>query len=167
MDILLVVMRLLHIVFAFVWFGLGITDSVFIVPTAIRAGESGMRFFKTLFTSTVYTRIYAIVAGMTTLMGILLYIFGNASSHFTSVGNMVLGIGALAGLVATIHGGAVLGRATRVFGQTLAQLPDGQQASADILATLQTQAASLLSHSRLSLILMVVALVGMGSARYL
>jgi hypothetical protein len=169
MDILLILLRLLHIVSAFAWFGLGIALTLFIAPAAVSAGESGFRFFKSLFTQTAFARAFPIVSGLTTLAGILLYLFGNAVAHFSQTGNIVLGIGTAAGILATIHGGAVTGRATSALGEALSQrVPDGSQAiPADALPVLNDLAAKLLSHARVSMALMIVALLGMGTARYL
>jgi nitric oxide reductase large subunit len=169
MDVLLIVLRLLHIVAAFIWIALGLTSTIFILPAAVSADENGMRYLKTLFVNTPFTRIIPAVAGLTTLAGLLMYFFANSASHFSSTGNAVLGIGAVAGLLATIHGGAVTGRATRTTNETLVQyVGDGSQPiSADGMAKLRAQIASLISHSRVSLALMIVALVGMASARYL
>ena len=169
MDILLVLLRLLHIVSGVAWFGLGAVTVFYIVPAATTAGESGLRFMKTLLTRTPYPRAFPMFAGLTMLAGILLYLVADSASHFSRTGNMVLGIGALAGIIAGIHGGAVTGRATKALGEALAQhVPDGAQSiPADALATLNDLSAKLLSHSRLSFILMVIALIGMGSARYL
>jgi uncharacterized membrane protein len=169
MDIILVLLRLLHIVAAFLWVGLGVAVTFYIAPAALSAGESGLRFLKTLFTRTSFGSIFAIASGLTMLAGILLYIVGNAVAHFTQTGNMVLGIGAAAGILATIHGGAVTGRATRALGEALAQhVPDdGGSISPEGLATLRERAMKMGSHSRISFYLMVVALIGMASARYL
>lgn len=168
MDVLLVVLRLLHIIAAVVWLGLGLATTFYLAPTAIKAGASGMRYLKALFANTNYGSIFAAAAGTTVLMGILMYLFGNSMSHFTTTGNIVLGIGALSGLAAMIHGGAVTGRSTTALSNSLKEIPDGDAPiSADSLQVLQANATNLLSHSRVSLILMVVALIGMGSARYL
>lgn len=169
MDIVLVLLRLLHIVMAFTWFGLGLTSVLYIMPTVIAGGESSLRFINTLFTKTSYGMIFAVVSGTTTLAGILLYIIGNASTHFTQTGNMVLGIGALAGLAATIHGGAILGRSTKALAAELAtQVPaEGQSMSASVVASLKGLAEQAQSHAKISLVLMIIALIGMGSARYL
>ncbi len=169
MDIVLVILRLLHIVTAFAWVGLGAALTFYIAPAALAAGESGPRFLKALFTRTSFTRIFAIVAGLTTLAGIMLYLVADSASRFTSTGNMVLGIGAAAGLVATIHGGAVVGRSTRALGEALNQhVPEGSQPiPSNAMSTITDLAAKLLSHARISMALMVVALVCMGSARYL
>lgn len=168
MDILLVVLRLIHIVSAVAWVGLGVATTFFIAPAAAAAGESGLRFMKSLLTRTSFPRIFPMVAGIAMLAGILLYVVGSAN-HFSTTGNIVLGIGALAGIAAGIHGGAVTGRATRALGEALVQhVPDGDQAvGADGLAVLRERAQQLGADSRVSMILMVVALLGMASARYL
>lgn len=169
MDIVLVILRLLHIVTAFAWVGLGAALTFYIAPAALAAGESGPRFLKALFTRTSFSSIFAMVAGLTTLAGILLYVHGNAIRVFSQTGNIVLGIGAAAGLVATIHGGAVVGRSTRALGEALNQhVPEGSQSiPASAMTTLNDLAAKLLSHARISMALMIVALVCMGGARYL
>jgi hypothetical protein len=81
----------------------------------------------------------------------------------------VLSIGAVSGILAGIHGGAVTGRATKALGEALQQhVPDGGQAiAANALPVLREHAEKLLSHSRVSLVLLIIALVGMGGARYL
>jgi hypothetical protein len=168
MNIVLVLLRLLHIVSAISWLALGGTLTFYVAPAVIAAGENGYRYLKTLFTRTAYTRAIPMVAGLTTLAGLLLYIVGNAASHFSQTGNIVLGIGAAAGFIATIHGGAVTDRATKALSKALANLPEGAQSiPATTLTELNSMATTLLGHSRLSMALMLVALVCMGSARYL
>lgn len=168
MNIVLVLLRLLHIVAAVSWIGLGGVMTLYVVPLAVTSGEAGYHYLKSLFVRTAYTRLIPAIAGTTTLAGILLYLVGNASTHFTQTGNMVLGIGALAGLAATIHGGALTGRATTALNNELAKIPDGNQSvPAASLTQLNSLATTLLSHARISFVLMVIALVCMGSARYL
>jgi uncharacterized membrane protein len=169
MDIILVLLRLLHIVAAVAWVGLGVTVTFYMAPAALAAGEGGMRFLKTLLTRTSFGSIFGTAAGLTMLAGILLYVHGNALRNFSQTGNIILGIGAAAGILATIHGGAVTGRATRALGEALAQhVPDdGGSISPEGLATLRERAMKMGSHSRISFYLMVVALIGMASARYL
>lgn len=169
MNILIVLLRLLHIVSAFAWVGLGVASVFYISPSAIAAGESGMRFLKTLLTRTNYGTMFAAAAGITTLAGILLYLFADSASRFTSTGNMVLGTGALFGILATLHGGFATGRATTALTEAVKQhVPDGAQAiAAEALPILRERAEKLMTHSRISLVLMIIALIGMGSARYL
>jgi hypothetical protein len=168
-TIIRIVLRLIHIGSAFVWVGLGLATVFYIAPAATKAGEGGLRFLKTLLTRTPYPRAFPMFAGLTMLAGILLYLVADSASFFTRTGNMVLGMGALAGILAGIHGGAVTGRATKALGEALVKhVPDGAQSiPQDAMATLNDLSAKLLSHSRVSFILMVIALLGMGLARYL
>ena len=168
MDIILVLLRLLHIVSAFAWVGLGAAVTFYIAPAAAQSGESGLRFMKTLLSKTNFGSIFAVVGGLTMLAGILLYVHGNALRVFSQTGNIVLGIGAVAGILATIHGGSVVGRSTRALGTALVeQLPDGQPAATQTISNLNTMVVTLASHARISMALMIVALVCMGGARYL
>jgi uncharacterized membrane protein len=166
--LLVAILRLVHILAAFSWFGLGLAMTVFVAPAAAAAGESGLRFFKSLFTNTRFASAIPAAAGITTLFGILLYLFGGSTSHFTQLGNIVLGIGALAGLAATIHGGAITSRATNDYAAALSQhIVDNQPVPAAAAATLREKAMTLGGHTRISFYLMVIALLGMASARYL
>jgi hypothetical protein len=167
MNLLLAALRLIHIVAAFGWVGLSMAMGVYILPAATVIGESGLRFFKALYARTPFTMAFAATSGVTVLAGILLYLLG-ASSHYSSLGNIVLGIGALAGLAAGVHGGAVIGRASRAFEEALKQqVPDGQPIAAEALTALSAAERQLAEHSRLALILTAIALIGMASARYL
>jgi uncharacterized membrane protein len=168
MDILLVVLRLIHILAAVAWVGMGITMMLYIGPAAGAAGESGLRFMKSLTSRTGFVRAIPMFAGIAVLAGILLYLVGNAASHFSQTGNIVLGAGALLGLVAIAHGGAVTGRATQALAKALVEnVPDDGPIPADALPKLRQMSMQLATHSRVSTILMVLALVCMGSARYL
>lgn len=168
MDIIHVVLRLIHILAAFLWFGLAVTQTLFIMPASAKAGESGMRFLKSIFANTPVVMAIPVVAGLTTLAGLLLYATGS-HNEFTTLGNIVLGIGALAGLAATIHGGAVTGRATKALAAGLEEyVPAKHDAvTAEAMTTLNELTAKLDEHSRISLILMAIALIGMGLARHL
>lgn len=168
MSILIVLLRLLHIVSAFLWVGIGVTQTFFILPAASKSGESGMRYLKSIVKNTPLVMAYPTVAGLTTLAGLILYATGS-HNNFSTTGNIVLGIGALSGLAATIHGGAVTGRATKALAAALeAHVPESSGAiAAEAMTTLNGLVAKLDEHSRISLIMMVVALLGMGSARYL
>ena len=117
MNLIIVLFRLLHIIFAFVWFGITLTLTFFVGPAAARAGESGLRFYKSLLTSTPVAMLFGASSGLTVLIGIMLFITGDPNRNFTTMGQTVLGIGALAGLAAigpVAAGPAALGR---VLGQ--------------------------------------------------
>jgi hypothetical protein len=167
MDIVLVLLRLLHIIAAFVWVGIGTAQVLLIGPALATSGESGLRFVKAMNARPIARSILPASAGLTMLAGILLYLIGSATSHFSQTGNIVLGIGAIAGLAAGIHGGAITGRAAAALGQAVDQYVGDQGIAAEGLAIIRQRATELASHTRVSFVLMIIALVGMGSARYL
>lgn len=169
MDIVLIVLRLVHIVASVAWIALGASMVLIIVPVVGRAGDSGFRFLKALLTRTAYPRAFPVAAGLTILAGILLYAVGDSASHFSRLGNAALGTGALAGLLAGIHGGIVTGRSTNAMIESLSQniSDNGQNIPANALTILRERTQKLAGHSRISFILMVIALLGMGTARYL
>jgi hypothetical protein len=167
MDIVLVVLRLLHILAAVAWVGAGLVQVLMIGPATAAAGESGLRFTKALNTVSAYRMVFPVGGGVTVLAGILLYITGSAS-HFSQTGNIVLGIGALAGIAAAIHGGESVSRGTaELVGLLDKHVPNTGAIPADGLAAVRTAAAGLASHARISFVLMIIALIGMGTARYL
>jgi len=169
MTYLLAVLRLIHIVAAVAWVGMGVTLMFFVAPAAASAGESGVRFMKSLYANTKFVMAFPATAGITMLAGLLMYIpFIGGGRSFSTTGQIVLGIGALAGIAAGIHGGAVTGRATRAYYEALNKyVTDGQAIAADGLATLRELGMKVGSHTRVSFIMMVVALIFMAGARYL
>lgn len=169
MDILLVVLRLTHIIAGVVWFGLGAAQVFLLVPATRSAEVTGYRFLKTIFNVTPLSIAFGIAALVTTLAGLALYIFANSASHFSTLGNAVLGIGALAGLAAFGHSAAATGRYTNEFVKALNQyVPnDDKPLSGDAQTAIQSSFNKLAIHSRISFWVMFVALLAMSTARYL
>lgn len=163
-TIVIGLLRLLHIVAAFVWVGLGLSMTLMVAPAVREAGESGLRFMKVLLNAS--SANYIAIAAMTTVIaGLLLYATGSAS-RLDSTQNAVLGIGALAGILAAAHGGAATGKVSKQMAEALSThlTADGlSPAGRPVLAEL---GAKMATHSRISLILMIIALLGMGMARY-
>jgi hypothetical protein len=158
MDIVLISLRLLHIVAGVAWFGVGLATAFFLLPVMIRAGDNGRGFLQTLVTTTPFGWTAPILSLLTVLPGLLLYIVGDAASHFTQTGNIVLGVGAVAGFLAGFYGGSVASPRFRRLNAAVS----GAQTSETVIA-LQTA----LSSSRVQFALMLIALIGMGTARYL
>jgi hypothetical protein len=154
---LVAVLRLLHIVAAVLWVGLGFTNVALVFP-AIK-GTAGMGFLRDYFTAPIAKIVFPVVALTTTLAGILLYVTGSGS-RFTQLGNIVLGIGALAGLGAFGHGSATLSKRTN----QLAAMVAGNSTDT---AAFDSLVEEYLKHARISMIMTIVALLGMGLARYL
>src|SRR5262245_15028280 len=149
MNLIILLLRLFHIIFAFVWFGITLTLTFFVGPAAARAGESGLRFYKSLLTSTSVAMLFAASAGLTVLIGILLFITGDPNRNFTTTGQLGLGIGALAGLAAVIYGDARTVRTMRKYGQALAQyVQEDSPISGEGAENLRKLAATWASQSR-------------------
>jgi len=168
MNLIIMLLRLFHIILAFVWFGITLSLTFFVVPAAAGAGESGLRFYKSLLTSTSVAKLFATSAGLTVVIGILLFITGDPNHNFTTAGQLVLGIGALAGLSAVVYGDAKTVRTMRKYGQVLAQeVQDNSPIGDEGAEKLRTLGPVLASQSRVTFYLVLLALLGMGLARYL
>jgi len=160
MDIYLVVVRLIHIVAAVIWVGSGVYSVVILYPTLAQLGADSGRFMLALAKNRAFAMLFPVSAVLTVLAGILLYLRPGASGFFSSTGWVVLSIGALAGILGLLHGGAVLGRLT---GQYVARLNSGAAEPGELAA----MAEKLGRHANISVRLIVIALIGMASARYL
>ncbi|HEX2619078.1 MAG TPA: hypothetical protein VHL11_02995 [Phototrophicaceae bacterium] len=166
MNILVVLLRLIHIVSAVSWFGMGLT-LMLIFPALDSMGDKRYQTDFVLFTRTRLVMLFPIISGVATLMGILLYITGS-SANFTTLGNISLGLGALIGIGAAGHGGAATGKYTKEYAAALTDaVKDNQPIPSDKLAKLQELAAKVTMHSRMSAMMTFAALVLMASARYL
>ncbi len=160
MDVYLVLVRLIHIVAAIVWVGTGFFMVRILFPSLAQLGTDAGKAMTALAKNPLFTLLFPVSAGVTVLAGILLYLKPGESSHFSSAGWAVLSIGALAGLAAAGHGGAVLNRITD---QYTAALNSGTAQAGEIAAI----GEKLQRHGNISLALMFIAVLGMALARYL
>lgn len=167
MDILMTVLRLTHIVAAVVWVGLGVTLFFFVGPAMRKAGPAGLSVSRQLFTGTRLSPVFAVSATLTFLAGLLMYLVGNSMAHFDQFGNIVLGIGAIFGTLAFLHGAFVTGKSSSALSKLLSSLPTDGPPSPDQASALQAMSAKMVGEQRVSAILTLVALVCMAGARYL
>ncbi len=166
-PLVLTLLRLAHIVAGVFWFGLGASLALFIAPALLTAGESGQRFMGRVLNTTPVGSVVGIAAIVTTVAGLILYIPGIGSSY-SSLGNAILGTGALAGLLAFGHGVSATRTSTAAYGAALEQhARDGQPIPAEGTTLLDTLARKMVLHTRISFYLTLIALIGMASARYL
>ncbi len=167
MAALLVILRFIHIAGAFVWVGMALTMFFFVSPAVRKAGPAGPAFMRSLVGATSYSTVIAAASGITVAAGILLYLVSGSANHFSRTGNIVLGIGAVAGLIAFVHGAFYLGAITRRMKAIMLALPADGPPPADQAGQLQSLGAQLARHMPYSMALMAVAVLGMGLARYL
>ena len=148
--------RMLHILFAASWFGAAAFLTLYLLPVARQLGPAGSATM-TALTGRGFHRFMAANAGLTVLSGSWLYwtlTAGFAGPAMASTSGMVFGLGGLAGLLAAVMGGAVIGRNLGRIEALKADLPDKQPQ----VAALQGRVAA---ASRLALALLVLALVAM------
>ena len=171
MDAYMVILRLIHIFAGIFWVGTTIFFVSYLAPNVRALGPDGGKFMQGLLLNTRFDRAMPAASILTTIAGILLYarVTNNFSDtdYMSSAGGIVLSIGSLAGLLAFGHGGAVIGR---IVGQqkTLAQQLASQDGppSPEQGAELATLNAKMGQHTLITLVLMIIAVVGMSAARY-
>lgn len=163
MDFINAALRVVHIVAAALWVGMSFTYTLFIIPAQRYAGAAGAALTVALNNRTAIARAFPAASITTVIAGILLYVTGS-SNHFSSLGNAVLGLGAVAGLAAAGHGSGLGAVADRYAQASAAVIAD---ASSDNVTRLSEINARLSRSAMVSLGLSAVALVLMASARYL
>ena len=103
-------------------------SSWFILPAVVGSGPAGGGVMKFLLVKTKFGPYFPALGGLTVLSGIFMYWWDASRSNgafYSSPMGMTLGVGGLAGVIALIFGGAVVGRAIGRHGD---DLPGGRRA---------------------------------------
>ncbi|GAB4574332.1 MAG: hypothetical protein Kow0077_20360 [Anaerolineae bacterium] len=169
MDLYMVILRLLHIPAGILWVGFGLFMLGFAMPAALQLPDRGGQFVRMLYHRQQLGRAFPILALITTVAGILLYL--RVSDMFngawmSSPGGIVLTIGSLAGIGAFLHGiklGADSEAQVALLDEVAAQggppTPEQAQKLAEI-------GQKVFRSSVISSLLMIIAVIGMSTARY-
>ncbi|MGD8404220.1 MAG: hypothetical protein PVJ21_11205 [Anaerolineales bacterium] len=107
MDILMIVLRLLHIISGVLWVGAGVIMFFFIGPTLGATADAGQKFAQHLMTQTRFTAVVTVSAILTVLAGASLYWIdsgGLTSAWMHSGAGLGFGIGAFFGLIGFVFG---------------------------------------------------------------
>ncbi len=149
-------LRLLHILFAALWLGAAAFLTLILLPTLRQLGPGGHAMLQALTRRGLH-RFMGASAGLAVLSGLGLYwalTAGFNPAAMDSPAGRMFGLGGVAGVLAAIIGGAVIGRTlTRMEALISAGAPrDGE------MAVLQRRVAT---ASRTALALLVFALVMM------
>ncbi len=171
MDILMIILRIIHFFSGIIWVGGAIFMLFFISPTVKSLGPQGGAFMMKMYATTVLDKLFPVVALLTTVSGLWMFWritdgFGDGD-YLSSTPGIVLSIGVLAGISSFLHGGATLGRSTGKMinlGKEIAA-SEGPPAP-ELLSQQQELQAYIQKHSQIGFVLMVVAVLGMASARY-
>lgn len=164
-------LRLIHIFAGVFWVGASFFMVWVFTPAVETAGEDGRRFQQRFMRDSRFSPAMGVAGLLTTLSGLLL--FWRVSAGFNpqwlmTKAGIALTIGGLAGLLASLHGGAVLGR----HGARLAEIGKaitsaGGPPKPEQVQELQTLQGKIQRGSVISVILMCIALAGMALAQSL
>lgn len=169
MDLGLIVLRIIHIGSAILWAGGSVFIERFVQPTADELGPTSEPFITGLLRRRMAV-YFPIVSGLTVVAGGSLYWIdsgGDPLAYLTGGGQgTAFGIGGIAGLLAFLVG-------TVGVGPNAMKLAKAGQAMATSGPTPELQAAAAAARANLrragqiGLILLVVAILSMASARYI
>jgi len=170
MNILMIILRTIHIFGSVLWAGTAFFFVGFLEPTITATGAEGVKVVQHLTQRTRFSTTLSLAALLTTISGIWMYfrIFPGIGVAFSSGPGVGLTLGGLAGLLAAVHGIAVNGRASArmaAIGKEI-QAVGGPPNPAQ-LAELQTLQERLSRGARVTAVLLAIALLGMATARYL
>ncbi|HLA42729.1 MAG TPA: hypothetical protein VJZ27_04810 [Aggregatilineales bacterium] len=170
MDVLMIVLRLIHIFAGIFWIGVAMFMVGFVAPTVQKLGADGGKFMQGLVVHTPYGAAMGITATSTFLTGAIMFYKTSDSFNgdwLSTTQGIVLSIGVVAGTLAWGHGAATLApRVTRIktFAEEISR--QGGVPTAEQVTGLQTVGEEIGTHSRISLVIAVVAVFCMASFRY-
>jgi uncharacterized membrane protein len=170
-NVLMIVLRLIHIISGVFWAGTAMSIAWFILPTQRALGQPGMAFTQELM---FRRRLRAFALGamaLTILSGLTMYARLAMLNHgvwASSTTGIVLGIGAVAAIIAGGIGGGVIGRIGKKMMKLGAaiQAAGGQPSEAQ-RAEMQALQMRVLRLYRITAVLVLIAVATMASARYL
>jgi uncharacterized membrane protein len=171
MDSLVILVRILHIGSAMMWFGGAIIAGFFLQPTAAALGQAGQPFMDHLMRRRRMGVFFPIVAGLTILSGAALYwrdSRGLQAVWIASPTGLAFTIGGLAAVAAFVGGAALVGPsvAEQTAVQTELAAGDGMPTEAQ-RQRLERAGRRMQLANRIDLPLLLLAGLTMAIGRYL
>ena len=170
MTVLFLTFRVLHVLLAAVWIGSTVFIAFQLMPAMKQAGPAGGQIMAVLNRRSLPAYM-ASLGGITVLTGI--YLFWRFTGGFSpeisgSPSGIVYSIGGLAGVLALIIGGAVVGRSAKQAGAIIdrvGSLPDGAE-KRTAMQTVEKLTARMASAGLVVIVLQVIALAMMAIGHY-
>jgi len=169
MDIYVLILRLIHIPSAIFWVGTSLFFVFFLTPTIKAAGPAGGTVMGRLV-MTKFPLVMSITSILTVLAGFLLYLDdskGFQASFITTLPGISLTVGALAGIISFILGAIVQMSIVRMAGIQKNIQAAGAPPTPTQMEELNKLQARLVIVSRWGAVFMIIAMIGMESAREL
>jgi hypothetical protein len=153
--------RVLHVLLAAVWLGSTVFTSLLLMPAVNDSGPAGGQIMVNLGKRGI-SAFFGAIGGLTAVTGIYLYwrfTGGFDPTISASRAGMLFGIGGVAGILAVILGGAVVGRSSNRIVELMGQvmnMPDGPQKTS-LLQDVTTLKGRLSTWGSVVLLLQIVA----------
>jgi len=166
MNILILVLRLVHIFAAIIWGGGAIVMEFFIGRTIAGTGESGQKFAQHLMNTLRMHKFMTVMALSTVLGGIALYWIdsnGFSSAWIKSSTGIGFGIGGVFGIIAFVFG-AIFGSSNAKLGEVGAQIQG--KPTPEQLTQIQALQKRIKAVSPIHVTCMILAMAFMATARY-
>jgi uncharacterized membrane protein len=171
MDLLVVILRLIHIFVAVFCAGGAFLLVSFIQPSVIATGDEGRKFMQHLGLKTRLSPAFGVAGVLTMLSGLILYynIFQNDfGGAMRSPYGISLSFGALCGIIALVSGFYLQARSTvRMQALTAEIATAGGPPTPDQLAEMGILGKRLAVGGRITATLLTLALIGMSAAEAL
>lgn len=166
MNILIIILRVLHIVAGVFWVGTAMFSTFFLTPAMAASADSGRALMDYLMSKARLSVRMSAASGTTVLAGAILYWIDSAgltSAWTTSGPGLGFGIGALLALLG-MGLGSMVGARAKKMGQ-MATFTQGKPTPAQ-LAEMQDAQKAMSQASLWSTIALIISLACMATARY-
>jgi len=168
---MMTVLNLIHIVAGAFWAGSALLLTFFIMPAVSAAGQPGAAVIQKLTQETRFPLFMALGGALTVLSGLTMYwlVSDHLSSAWVTSGHgIAITVGAVAGILAAIAGGAMAGRASKRLGALMQECQAaGKPPTAEQQAEIERMKATMRKGSLAGSLFILIALMGMALARTL
>jgi uncharacterized membrane protein len=167
MDTLMVILRIIHVFSGIVWVGSTFFLFFYLTPTIQKLGADGGKVMRVLLLESNYGITIPVAAILSTLSGLWMFARVADGDYLGTPQGIVLSIGVLFGLLAAGHGLSVILPTIRRLQRLMREMgAAGGQPSPEQMTTLEGLQRKMGMNTRIILVLMVIAVLGMSAFRY-
>lgn len=168
MTVLFLSLRILHVLLAAIWIGSTVFIQVMLMPAIRQSGPTGGQIMVRL-TRRGLPAYMASIGGVTVLSGI--YLFWHFGGFSADVGRtpagMVFGTGAIAGILALILGGAIVGGSAKKAAAIVERMESASDKDRPaMVAQIQALSQRMATFGAVVIVLQAIALATMAIGHY-
>jgi hypothetical protein len=171
-SVYMLIFRIVHIGSAVLWVGMVTFFAIFLSPTASELGPAAFPVMKKLVAERKVPRIIQAIAGTTVLGGLFLYwhdwhAYGSLSNFVGTPFGLTLTVGAIAAISAFLVGNLLVAKnVERLVEVGSKVMAGGGPPAPELVAETQHLGARIRVASRITLVLLAIAVLAMATARY-